>query len=176
MIDSLIKPVLELVRAAGQATLPYWQAGVAVQTKADDSPVTAADIAAHKVLAAGLAALDASIPVLSEEDCAIALSERQQWTRWWLVDPLDGTKEFISGSAEYTVNVALVERGEVVSVWLVCQLLTVFIMVAQHSVLFAAMLTALFVPCRCALHPKMSWWYWPVSVIAVLSKRRYCRV
>lgn len=114
MMDSLIKPVLELVRAAGQATLPYWQAGVAVQTKADDSPVTAADIAAHKVLAAGLAALDASIPVLSEEDCAIALSERQQWTRWWLVDPLDGTKEFISGSAEYTVNVALVERGEVV--------------------------------------------------------------
>lgn len=114
MMQRLINPVLELVQAAGLATLPYWQANVTVQTKADDSPVTAADIAAHKILAAGLAALDPSIPVLSEEDCEIPLSERQQWTRWWLVDPLDGTKEFISGSAEYTVNVALIERGQVV--------------------------------------------------------------
>ncbi len=114
MMDALIDPLLELVQAAGQATLPYWQADVAVETKADESPVTAADMAAHHVLAAGLAALDSSIPVLSEEDCAIALAQRQQWTRWWLVDPLDGTKEFISGSAEYTVNVALIEHGQVV--------------------------------------------------------------
>ncbi len=114
MMHPLVNSVLELVQAAGQATLPYWQADVAVQTKADDSPVTAADIAAHQVLAAGLLALDASIPVLSEEDCEIALSVREQWTRWWLVDPLDGTKEFISGSDEYTVNVALIERGRVV--------------------------------------------------------------
>ncbi len=114
MMHPLLSAVLELVQVAGQATLPYWQAKVAVQTKADQSPVTAADIAAHKILAAGLSALDASIPVLSEEDCEIPLSEREQWTRWWLVDPLDGTKEFISGSAEYTVNVALIEHGHVV--------------------------------------------------------------
>lgn len=113
MMHPLMDAVLELVHAAGQATLPYWQADITVQTKADDSPVTAADIAAHQVLAAGLSALDASIPVLSEEDCDIPLSEREQWTRWWLVDPLDGTKEFISGSDEYTVNVALIERGRV---------------------------------------------------------------
>ncbi|MDY0205211.1 MAG: 3'(2'),5'-bisphosphate nucleotidase CysQ [Pseudomonas sp.] len=114
MMHPLIPAVLELVQAAGQVTLPYWQADVAVQTKADDSPVTAADMAAHQVLAAGLAALDSSIPVLSEEDCDIPLSQREQWTRWWLVDPLDGTKEFISGSDEYTVNVALIEQGRVV--------------------------------------------------------------
>lgn len=114
MMHPLMSAVVELVQAAGRATLPYWRANVAVQTKADDSPVTAADLAAHHVLAAGLVALDATIPVLSEEDCDIALSEREQWTRWWLVDPLDGTKEFISGSAEYTVNVALIERGRVV--------------------------------------------------------------
>lgn len=114
MMHPLVSPVLQLVQAAGQATLPYWQANVAIETKADDSPVTAADIAAHNVLAAGLSALDSSIPVLSEEDCDIPLSERQQWTRWWLVDPLDGTKEFISGSAQYTVNVALIEQGRVV--------------------------------------------------------------
>lgn len=114
MMHPLIAPVLELVQEAGQATLPHWQANVAVQVKADESPVTAADIAAHNVLAAGLATLDSSIPVLSEEDCEIPLSQRKQWTRWWLVDPLDGTKEFISGSDEYTVNVALIERGRVV--------------------------------------------------------------
>jgi len=114
MMETLISPVLGLVQAAGKATLPYWQADVAVHTKADQSPVTAADIAAHNVLVAGLAMLDTSIPVLSEEACDISLAQRQQWTRWWLVDPLDGTKEFISGSAEYTVNVALIEQGRVV--------------------------------------------------------------
>lgn len=114
MMHPLMNAVLDLVKSAGAATLPYWQANVVVQTKADESPVTAADMAAHHVLAAGLAGLDASIPVLSEEDCDIPLAQRQHWTRWWLVDPLDGTKEFISGSAEYTVNVALIEHGQVV--------------------------------------------------------------
>ena len=114
MKQGLISSVLALVEAAGQATLAYWQADVAVQTKADESPVTAADLAAHQILAQGLAELDSRIPVLSEEDCEIALSERAQWTRWWLVDPLDGTKEFIHGSAEYTVNVALIEQGRVI--------------------------------------------------------------
>ena len=79
-----------------------------------NSPVTAADLAAHQVIADGLLALAPHIPVLSEEDCNIPLAERQGWTRWWLVDPLDGTKEFIAGSEEFTVNIALVENGEVV--------------------------------------------------------------
>jgi 3'(2'), 5'-bisphosphate nucleotidase len=63
---------------------------------------------------AGLKALDPSIHILSEEDANIPISERSQWQRWWLVDPLDGTKEFISGSEEFTVNVALIENGRVV--------------------------------------------------------------
>lgn len=105
--------VIDLVRDAGQAILPYWRNDVRVHEKADASPVTAADMAAHHVLAAGLQALDASIPVLSEEDCALSLAERAGWTRWWLVDPLDGTKEFIAGSEEFTVNVALIEGGKV---------------------------------------------------------------
>ena len=82
--------------------------------KADNSPVTAADVAAHHVLLDGLTALDPSIPVLSEEDANIAQCIRAGWTRWWLVDPLDGTKEFIGGSEEFTVNVALIEHGRVV--------------------------------------------------------------
>jgi 3'(2'), 5'-bisphosphate nucleotidase len=110
----LIPAVIQLVRAAGKATLPHWRAGVTVTEKADASPVTAADMAAHHLLADGLRALDASIPVLSEEAANIPLSERSGWSRWWLVDPLDGTKEFIAGSEEFTVNVALIERGRVV--------------------------------------------------------------
>jgi len=85
-----------------------------VTNKADDSPVTAADLAAHRIIADGLLALAPQIPVLSEEDCNISLAERQGWSRWWLVDPLDGTKEFIAGSEEFTVNIALIENGVVV--------------------------------------------------------------
>lgn len=110
----LLAPVIELCRQAGEVILPFWRAGVEVEVKSDDSPVTAADLAAHELLVAGLKALDPSIHILSEEDANIPLSERSQWQRWWLVDPLDGTKEFIAGSEEFTVNVALIENGRVV--------------------------------------------------------------
>lgn len=104
--------LLELVHRAGEATMEYWRGELQVQNKADDSPVTAADLAAHRILAAGLPAI-LDIPVLSEEDCDIPLEQRQQWSSWWLVDPLDGTREFVAGSPEYTVNVALIEQGRV---------------------------------------------------------------
>jgi len=110
----LLAGVIALAHAAGDAILPFWRADVAVTAKADDSPVTAADLAAHHVLLDGLTALAPNIPVLSEEDANIAQSVRAAWTRWWLVDPLDGTKEFISGSEEFTVNIALIEQGRVV--------------------------------------------------------------
>lgn len=110
----LLAPVIELCRQAGEVILPFWRAGVEVTVKSDDSPVTAADLAAHELLVAGLKALDPDIHILSEEDANIPLSERRQWQRWWLVDPLDGTKEFIAGSEEFTVNVALIENGRVV--------------------------------------------------------------
>lgn len=109
-----IPQVIELVRAAGAAILPYWRSGVVVTEKADASPVTAADLAAHHILLDGLQALAPDVPVLSEEAADIPLAERAAWTRWWLVDPLDGTKEFIAGSEEFTVNVALIEQGRVV--------------------------------------------------------------
>ncbi|EJL04179.1 MULTISPECIES: 3'(2'),5'-bisphosphate nucleotidase CysQ [Pseudomonas] len=110
----LIAPVIELALQAGDAILPFWRANVQVNHKADESPVTAADMAAHDVIVAGLTALAPDIPILSEEDANIAQSVRAGWHRWWLVDPLDGTKEFISGSEEFTVNIALVEQGRVV--------------------------------------------------------------
>lgn len=112
--QQLMHEVVKLASLAGEAILPFWRADVAVANKADDSPVTAADLAAHRVIADGLQALAPQIPVLSEEDCNIPLATRQGWQRWWLVDPLDGTKEFIAGSEEFTVNIALIENGEVV--------------------------------------------------------------
>ena len=110
----LMAPVIELALQAGDAILPFWRTGTAVTAKADDSPVTAADLAAHHLILDGLTALDPSIPVLSEEDANIPQRVRAGWQRWWLVDPLDGTKEFISGSEEFTVNIALIEQGRVV--------------------------------------------------------------
>lgn len=83
----------------------------AVQHKEDESPLTAADLAAHRVIDAGLRALTPDIPVISEEAEVIPLAERLPWARCWLVDPLDGTKEFIARSPEFTVNIALVEKG-----------------------------------------------------------------
>ncbi|MFC2971611.1 3'(2'),5'-bisphosphate nucleotidase CysQ [Azotobacter bryophylli] len=113
MKDAWRQPLIELVRQAGAAILSYWRMDIEVATKADATPVTAADMAAHRLLCDGLRALEPAIPVLSEEDCGIPLAERAAWQRWWLVDPLDGTKEFIAGSEEFTVNVALVEHGRV---------------------------------------------------------------
>jgi 3'(2'), 5'-bisphosphate nucleotidase len=105
--------VLDLAREAGRATMAYYDApATEVREKDDKSPVTAADEAAHGILLAGLRRLDPSTPVISEESAAEGYETRRGWRRFWLVDPLDGTKEFIKRRAEFTVNVALVEDGE----------------------------------------------------------------
>ncbi|WP_434457705.1 3'(2'),5'-bisphosphate nucleotidase CysQ [Stutzerimonas urumqiensis] len=114
MSHPYLSRAIDLVRDAGDAILPFWRGELNVAEKADASPVTAADMAAHHLLVEGLTALDGAIPVLSEEACDLPLAERSTWERWWLVDPLDGTKEFITGSEEFTVNVALIEAGQVV--------------------------------------------------------------
>lgn len=100
-----------LADEAGAAILAHYHDGVAVERKADDSPLTAADRAAHGVLVAGLAAWTPAIPVVSEEGELPAAEVRAGWRRFWLVDPLDGTKEFLHRNGEFTVNIALVEDG-----------------------------------------------------------------
>jgi 3'(2'), 5'-bisphosphate nucleotidase len=110
-LSSLLPGVLRVARAAGDAILDvYGKADHGVETKADRSPLTAADRAAHGVIAAGLAGLAPEIPLWSEESAAIAWDTRRHWPEFWLVDPLDGTKEFIKRNGEFTVNIALV-RG-----------------------------------------------------------------
>ena len=85
-----------------------------VMGKADDSPLTQADLAAHHVLVAGLAELTPHIPVLSEEEKAPEFAVRQSWERYWIIDPLDGTKEFVNRNGEFTVNVALIDGHKAV--------------------------------------------------------------
>lgn len=83
-----------------------------VVQKSDDSPVTAADMAAHHTIVDGLAELTPDIPVLSEESAKIPFEERSQWQKYWLVDPLDGTREFVKRNGEFTVNIALIDNHE----------------------------------------------------------------
>ncbi|WP_067704115.1 MULTISPECIES: 3'(2'),5'-bisphosphate nucleotidase CysQ [unclassified Erwinia] len=108
----MLEKICQLSREAGDAIMRVYdgQAPLDISHKQDDSPVTAADIAAHRVILAGLSALSPEIPVLSEEDPP-AWDVRQAWQRYWLVDPLDGTKEFIKRNGEFTVNIALIENG-----------------------------------------------------------------
>jgi 3'(2'), 5'-bisphosphate nucleotidase len=102
---------LKIARDAGAAIMDIYSRDFSVDLKADQSPLTAADIASHHIIEAGLNALDASIPVLSEESAHIDWAVRRTWSRYWLVDPLDGTREFIKKNGEFTVNIALIEHG-----------------------------------------------------------------
>ena len=115
-LDSL----LDLTRRAGVETLKWWRSDLDVTDKADASPVTAADIAAHKLIVRGLQQLTPDIPVLSEEDAEMPFAQRQHWQRFWLVDPLDGTKEFIAGTDEFTVNIALSSTARCALAWSGC--------------------------------------------------------
>ena len=109
----LLSGALDAVAAASMAILEVYASAHDVGYKADDSPITRADRAAHDILATRLALLTPSIPVLSEEaDAAHDLRVRRNWGAFWLVDPLDGTREFIGRNGEFTVNVALVRDHE----------------------------------------------------------------
>jgi len=102
--------VAVIAQAAGREILEvYAQGGMAATLKQDDSPLTAADLRAQRLIASALAALTPGVPVLSEEGDLPTYAERSLWARHWLVDPLDGTREFLARNGEFTVNIALIE-------------------------------------------------------------------
>ncbi|MBI3899519.1 MAG: 3'(2'),5'-bisphosphate nucleotidase CysQ [Gammaproteobacteria bacterium] len=107
-IDAVEQTALE----AGRRILAVYAHEFGVTAKGDGSPVTAADDAAQAVIVERLTQLTPQIPILSEEAASVDYADRAGWTRFWLVDPLDGTKEFISRNGEFTVNIALIEHGE----------------------------------------------------------------
>ena len=102
--------VIEVAKLAGHAILEvYNKEDLGIELKADESPLTLADKRAHKVIVAGLEYT--KLPVLSEEGKSIVFEERQKWNEFWMVDPVDGTKEFIKRNGEFTVNIALIRDG-----------------------------------------------------------------
>ncbi len=109
----LIDEIASIAREAGNAILDVYASGDAGTTlKHDRSPLTLADRRAHDTIAAALAGLTPEIPLLSEESETVAYEVRKDWNRFWLVDPLDGTKEFLGRNGEFTVNIALVQDGK----------------------------------------------------------------
>ncbi len=108
--DTLLEPVIAIARRAGENILEIYRREFNITRKEDASPVTEADLAAHRTIIDGLKALTPELPVLSEESAAIPFVERARWRCYWLVDPLDGTREFIKRNGEFSVNIALIEQ------------------------------------------------------------------
>lgn len=112
LLEKLLPQIVAIAIEAGHAIMRvYANPDNTVTTKVDASPLTQADLAADKVISAGLNKLALGWPLLSEEAAQIAYADRQFWQRFWLIDPLDGTKEFVKRNGEFTVNIALIEDG-----------------------------------------------------------------
>ncbi|WP_144392269.1 3'(2'),5'-bisphosphate nucleotidase CysQ [Pleionea sediminis] len=110
--QELIEPVINISKKAGEAILKiYNSSDFGERIKEDKSPLTEADLASHQIICSELEKLTPEIPVLSEESKNITFEQRQSWQTYWLVDPLDGTKEFIARNGEFTTNIALIVDG-----------------------------------------------------------------
>lgn len=108
--NTLLESVIATAKRAGDAIMAIYQQDFSVYEKSDQSPLTDADLAAHHIIVQELAGYS-DYPILSEESADISWTTRQNWGTYWLVDPLDGTKEFIKKNGEFTVNIALIENG-----------------------------------------------------------------
>jgi 3'(2'), 5'-bisphosphate nucleotidase len=108
-LAELVEPVVAIAADAGDEILKVYATNFDVQAKQDESPLTQADLASHRRIVAGLSDLTPDIPIISEEEGLPSFSERAQWRRYWLIDPLDGTKEFVNRNGEFTVNIALID-------------------------------------------------------------------
>src|SRR5271168_2556974 len=111
-LHALGKGLMPIVERAGAAIMRVYDAGFTVQHKEDNSPLTLADLESQRVILEGLTALTPDIPTLSEESAQAPWAERQTWRELWVVDPLDGTREFVKRNGEFTVNIALVVDHE----------------------------------------------------------------
>lgn len=109
-LRALLEKAIQIAADASEEILAVYSTDFSVERKGDESPLTAADLAANKVITAGLERLDPPMPILSEESAQLPFSERKSWQRYWLVDPLDGTREFVKRNGEFTVNIALIDN------------------------------------------------------------------
>ncbi len=111
MTEALLPEIRRIAAAAGEAILEVYGEAFEVIEKEDASPLTQADLASHRIIRDALARLTPDIPLLSEESADVPFETRAAWPEYWLVDPLDGTKEFVNRNGEFTVNIALI-RGD----------------------------------------------------------------
>jgi len=111
-LTALTRALIPLAVRAGEAIMSIYDGKFAVEHKADNSPLTLADLESQRVILEGLSRLTPEIPVLSEESAEIPWDERRHWRELWVVDPLDGTREFVKRNGEFTVNIALVVDHE----------------------------------------------------------------
>ncbi len=107
-LETIASDIREISRRAGQAILDVYQQDFSVTQKKDDSPLTQADLASHNIICNALAELTPDTPLLSEESAEIDFATRSTWSQYWLIDPLDGTREFVNRNGEFTVNIALI--------------------------------------------------------------------
>lgn len=108
----MLEKIVETAIKAGEATLQYYNEEIEVERKDDNSPLTKADLASHHIIIDALKDIDPGTPVISEEGWIPGYEERKNWSTFWIVDPLDGTKEFLKKNGEFTVNIARIEKGE----------------------------------------------------------------
>lgn len=112
-LDLLSRITCQIALEAGEKVLTiYDEEDFSITTKDDDSPITRADLTSHQHITSALQELTPDYPILSEESADIPFSERQHWTTYWLIDPLDGTKEFIKRNDEFSILIALIHHGE----------------------------------------------------------------
>lgn len=111
-MTTLLDAIYTIALDAGKSIMTHYHSNITVENKADNSPVTIADLAANDIIINQLQQLTPDIPILSEESPRTDWQQRQYWQSFWLVDPLDGTKEFINKNGEFTVNIALIENGK----------------------------------------------------------------
>lgn len=110
-MNSLLNEVVFLAKQAGDQVLNIYQSDFTVEYKTDKSPITVADLASHDCICQGLRHLTPDLPIVSEESVPITFEKRQCWEKYWLIDPLDGTKEFLEKNGEFTINIALIEQN-----------------------------------------------------------------
>ena len=107
-----LEQVIDIAKAAGDAIMQVYSTDFNVVKKEDNSPLTQADLAAHQVIVQALSKLTPDIAILSEESDSIGFETRRQWQQYWLIDPLDGTREFVKRNGEFTVNIAFIDQHQ----------------------------------------------------------------
>src|SRR6202171_5218793 len=111
-LPALAHALMPIVARAGAAIMRVYDMGFTVQHKEDNSPLTLADLDSQRVIIEGLTEVTPDVPILSEESAQAPWAERKTWRELWVVDPLDGTREFVKRNGEFTVNIALVREHE----------------------------------------------------------------